>query len=314
MAAIPNLALITGPIEVGTIASSFLTGCLAIQTYVYYSRFSSDPVILKIFIAGLCITGLTHLLCVAVALWQNTISEPTSLYVLPYSGDMVIALTLVVSFAAELFFIFRLLKLSRGMLLPLICLSISIIFATSGTVVIVNAFLMTSVVQFVNSQFVTITLTLIAGATCDFAITLGLIYHLFKLRKPHFPSTSRIIDTLILWTIESGLTPSLCGIIAVICFVLMRDNFSVVWMGVYEVLASVRVNALLATRSIIRSKRYTGEVLELNPRIRAHHDARIPRHPSIVINITRSTELMVDDEDKDHIQENSRFNDSSVSV
>ncbi|KAH7915881.1 hypothetical protein BJ138DRAFT_823463 [Hygrophoropsis aurantiaca] len=318
MPATPSLALIDGPTEIGTIASSFLTGCLAIQTYVYYTRFSSDSTTLKIFIAGVCVTEIAHLLCVIAVLWRNTISDPGPFTIFSYTGDMVIALTFIVSFGAQLFFLLRLRKFSGSKLLPLLCLPLSVVFFACGIVINVNAFKIKSVVQFVDAQFVLITLTFVAGAVCDVAITLGMLYHLGRLRKTEFPSTSRVVDTLIFWTIESGLTTSLCNIVAALCFVLMRDNF--VWMGAYEVLASVRANALLATlnsRSMVRHKRDTvaGRALELNPRIR-EQDTRFPTHTPIVVNIPRSSGLTANDEAKveERIQENPGTYYPSLSV
>ncbi|KAH7915884.1 hypothetical protein BJ138DRAFT_1140664 [Hygrophoropsis aurantiaca] len=324
-----SLALVNGPSEIGAIISSFLTGCLAVQTYVYYTRFSSDCTLLKIFIAGVCVTEIAHLCCVIVVLWQSTITVlgPT---VPSYAADTVIALTIIVSYGGQLFFIFRLLRLSGNKLLPLLCLSLSILFAACGIVISVNAFRMASAVQFVDSQFVVITLDFVAAAACDVATTLGLIYHLRRLRKTEFPNSSPVIDTLILWTMETGLTTSLCTILAALCFVLMRDNF--VWMGVYEVLASVRANALLAalnSRSTIRSKiavaTVAGRALEPNSKTREHHDgAQFPKRPSIIVNITRSGGPVMADttsnEDKGadagQIQESPtpRFYDASLSV
>ncbi|KAH7928797.1 hypothetical protein BV22DRAFT_1082361 [Leucogyrophana mollusca] len=327
--------VLIGPVEVGTTATSFLFGCLAIQTYVYYSRFSADSLIIKILVASVVTVEFAHLICVGVALWQMTIGSygnPAPLSVFPYAADTVIALTIVVSFCVQSFFALRLLRLSGSRVLPSMCLAMSTLFAVSGFVVTAKAFAMTSVVEFVRTQFFTITLSLTAGAMCDLMITAGLIYNLIRMRASSFSQTSRLIDILILWTIETGLAPCICAFMIVACvsgptlplviyhvlltlsgfqFALMRENY--VWTGIYEILAGIYANSLLAvymlsislysnlplthfsmnSRSFIRGRDMDG-LVELRPRgHQEHQSSNRPSQPAIVINITRSTESRI---------------------
>ncbi|KAH7909666.1 hypothetical protein BJ138DRAFT_1114764 [Hygrophoropsis aurantiaca] len=299
MASIPNVSLLIGPLELGAIACSFLVGCLVIQTFVYYSQFSSDSKYIKVFVAGLCIAELLHFVCEVVVLWQSTITAPVASY---YALYTVVAATLAISFGAELFYIVRLVTLSASgsKFLPLVCLVLSLVFATTGTVVVIDSFAITNLLEGVDSHFLVIMLSLISGAVCDLTITASLIYYLLKMRNTNFRSTSRMVDTLIRWSIETGLTPTLCSILTVICFARMRDNF--VWLGVYAVLASVRANALLATLNgrLILNKRRDEEALEFSSIIREQHPTESP----IVVNITRSSELKADNDNKDQVQEN----------
>ncbi|KAH7924957.1 hypothetical protein BV22DRAFT_470365 [Leucogyrophana mollusca] len=269
-----SLDVLLGPLEVGATVTSFLFGCLAIQTYVYYSRFSADSLIVKIFVASVVMVGFAHLLCVGVALWQMSIGvhgNPALLSVFPFAADMIIAFTVAVSFCVQLFFTLRLLRLSGGRVLPSMCLAMSTLFAVSGFVVTAGAFATTTGAQFVGAQFVTITLSLTTGAVCDLMITAGLIYNLIKMRASSFAQTSRLIDALILWTIETGLAPCICALVVIACFALMRENY--IWIGVYLILAGIYANALLAvmnSRSFIQGRDMDGRV-EMRPRMHQEH-------------------------------------------
>ncbi|KAH7928804.1 hypothetical protein BV22DRAFT_1126309 [Leucogyrophana mollusca] len=302
--------LLAGPIEVGAIATSFLLGCVAIQTYVYYIRFPADPLITKILVASVVIVEFAHLLSVGAGLWQATIEplvNPAPLSVFPYSADIIIALTIVISFCVQSFFALRLLRLSGGRVLPLICLAMSTLSAVSGFVVTAHAFAMTSLVDFMEAQFSTLTLSLTAGAVCDLMITAALTYNLMKMRTTSFGRTSRLIDVLILWTIETGLAPCICALAVVACFAAMQENY--IWEGIYAVLAGIYANSLLAilnSRSSIR-ERYIGGVHELHPT--THQEPRTGSRQStaIVINITGSAGLDVRGDRKETVEVKGNF-------
>ncbi|KAH7914057.1 hypothetical protein BJ138DRAFT_489390 [Hygrophoropsis aurantiaca] len=187
MASIPNLTLILGPLQIGVAASSFLTGCLAIQTYIYYGKFSSDPCLLKTFVAFLVLLETIHLLCIVITQWQMSLGLPASLIASPYAGDTVIALTNLIFFCVQSFFILRLLKLSKNnKYLALACMVPCAGTFASGMVITVYAFMMTSIEQFANAQYPTIITTLATAAVCEIAVTTGMMYYLFKLRKTEF--------------------------------------------------------------------------------------------------------------------------------
>ncbi|KAH7914054.1 hypothetical protein BJ138DRAFT_1110874 [Hygrophoropsis aurantiaca] len=244
MATIPNLSLTFGPVQIGVAASSFLSGCLTIQTYIYYSRFSSDPFLLKTFVAFLVLLEAIHLFCIVISQWQMSLGLPASLIALPYAGDMVIALTNLIFFCVQSFLILRLLKLSKNnKYLALACMVPCAGAFALGTMVTVHAFMMTSIEQFANAQYLTIITTLGTAAVCNIAVTTGLMYYLFKLRKTEFSRTNMTVDTLMLWTIETGLIPYICAIAVLICFITMRENY--IWVGLYEILASSYANACL---------------------------------------------------------------------
>ncbi|KAH7914072.1 hypothetical protein BJ138DRAFT_490193 [Hygrophoropsis aurantiaca] len=261
MAAIPDLSLILGPVQVGVAASSFLSGCLAIQAYVYYSKFTTDSCLFKIFVAFLVLLETTHLLCIVISQWQMTLGLPASLIVLPHAGDAVITLSGLIFFCVQSFFILRLLKLSKSKYLAVACLVLCAGFAISGEVIARNAFAMTSVERFTSTQYATIVACITAGVMCDIGVTAGLMYHLFKLRKAEFSRTTRTIDTLMLWTLETGLIPCVLTLASLTCFLTMGHNckkipwtrmmlnytfIPVIWIGLYEILGSTYANACLA--------------------------------------------------------------------
>ncbi|KAH7910336.1 hypothetical protein BJ138DRAFT_1114171 [Hygrophoropsis aurantiaca] len=295
MAAIPNLSLIqvVGALQIGVASSSFLTGCLVIQTYVYYSKFPSDPCFLKIFVAILVLLEVTHLLCMAIAQWQFTLDTAASLVVFPYAADLVIVFSNLIFMCVQSFFILRLLKFSKNKYVALACMILCAGFTISGEVIAAKAFAMTNSEQYIDAQYVMIIASFILGTLCDLGITAGLMYHLFKLRKVEFRRTIRTVDTLMLWTLETGLIPCMFGLASLGCFIAMRYNF--IWIAFYEVLASTYANACLAA---LNSRSITSHQNAINMLDR---DPRVPKPSDIVVNISSSSNSTAPNDGKGEI-------------
>ncbi|KAH7927678.1 hypothetical protein BV22DRAFT_1127245 [Leucogyrophana mollusca] len=295
--------LVIGPLELGTVVTSVLFGCAIIQAYVYYSKFTADRWIIKAMVATMIALEAAHLACLADSLWVMTITTygyPGKLVVLPYSGDLLIIFSAIISCCVQVFFIYRLYKLSGSTVLPLICLGMSAVFTIPGFIIAAAACRMTSVVQFEIEQFRAITTSLVAGAACDVMITTVLTYHLVKIRKSSFvQTTAKSMDLLILYTIETGLAPSVFALVTVACFLTMSQNY--IWIGTYVVLANVYANSLLAalnSRSVFRN-RSPDEHIELGSRLSRSHTSSMPKlKEAIIINVTQSVICENDGDDQ----------------
>ncbi|KAH7914059.1 hypothetical protein BJ138DRAFT_489679 [Hygrophoropsis aurantiaca] len=296
MAAIPDLSLILGPVQIGVAASSFLTGCLTIQTYIYYSKFSSDPCLLKAFVAFLVLLEIINLLCMIISQWQGTFSSSASPTADPFVEDAVVVLSGLIFFCAQSFFVLRLLKLSNNnKYLALACLVPCVGVFIAEEVIAAYAFMMTSFEQFANTRYLIIITTLVMSAVHQIVVTAGLMYYLFKLRKTGFSRTTMTIDNLMLWTVGTGLIPCICVITTLICFAMMRDNY--IWIGLYAILASTYPNACLAalnSRAFFNNKNAVN-MLDQNP--------KIPKPSGVVINITTSSHSTASDDDKGQTQD-----------
>ncbi|KAH7920098.1 hypothetical protein BV22DRAFT_1133344 [Leucogyrophana mollusca] len=279
---------IIGPVEVGLVIAAFLCGCVFLQAYIYYSKFDDDPMIFRVLTALLTALTLAHLMCICAALWNMTITtygQPEKLEIFPYGADMTLVFSALLAFSVRLFFISRVWKLDNAKVVPVCCFLMSCYSVVITITIAGKAFVMTSALDYVATQGWMITSALAVGATCDMTITLSISWNLRQRGKTGFMSTSRLIDQVVRWTVETGLIIALQEIATLACFVTMRDNY--IWMGLYAVEASVYGNSVLAvlnhrpsTRKKARNAVYEMEGHGNLPKMRN----------TIVINVTESIE------------------------
>jgi len=280
-----NAAEIIGPIELGVIVSMLLYGCALVQAYVYFSKFKSDPLFFKLVVFGTLALELGHGACVSSLLWTATIStygHPQSLAVFPYSADVTIIITILVQLLVQGFFIYRLAKLCKMWLLPGLCIALCIGGHGLGFYVSARAVAMTSLAEFRTTQKVTILLSLILDGVRDVAVTAGLVFYLWQMRRqswgrstqfpgerfesvrPEFHRTVNTLDLIVLWTVETGLITTVCDALVIVFFLVKGDTF--IWVGIYIVLGNIYANSLLAalnSRLLFRSDSYQGRSYEL---------------------------------------------------
>ncbi|KAF9465545.1 hypothetical protein BDZ94DRAFT_1253378 [Collybia nuda] len=70
------------------------------------------------------------------------------------------------------------------------------------------------------------------------------LYYYFKKSEVWLERRSKIIDKLILWTIETGLLTSLVALAQMICFLTMKSNL--IYVSLYMVLPKLYSNCLMA--------------------------------------------------------------------
>ncbi|KAG1755402.1 hypothetical protein EDB19DRAFT_402838 [Suillus lakei] len=251
-----NASIIVGPVVLGTLFDACLFGCLVIQTYVYYANFANDHRVIKVTVAAVFATQIAHMMCVSATLWNtavNAYDDPSKLQILPLTACATILFTGITGALVESYFAFRLWKLSRKLLLPLLSLVLCVIAQVVSLVITVRAFNTTSIAAFETDQNTSITLALTSRVLCDTILTLSMAWYLRKQRSV-FSRTTSTIDRLVLWTIETGLITSLVAVLVISFFLAMKQNY--IWVGFYAILASVNGNSLLASlngRLIFRS-------------------------------------------------------------
>ncbi|KAI6026038.1 hypothetical protein EDC04DRAFT_227592 [Pisolithus marmoratus] len=243
-----NAELTLGPALVGTTLASCLFGCSIVQTYGYYRRFPSDPMILRTLVAAVMLLTLAHIVCVVYWTWTMTVTafgKPDEVTIFTPSRGANLVITPFICYLVQLFFAFRLFKFSGSWLLATICF---ILGGTSfvGTLVdAARALNRQSMGGNMNAQYWLTILTLVSGATCDLIITAGLVFHLRKQRTlTKISRTIDLLDKLTIWSIETGLVTSINAILVTVFFSVQRTTF--IWSALYIILADVYTNTFLA--------------------------------------------------------------------
>lgn len=250
---------IIGPTQVGGLLSVTLFGCLACQTYLYFARFTSDGLALKITVSVISLLQLGQFVCIILILWTMTVStygDPSRLNVLPLAADLTIILSGFTAFIVQSFYAFRLWKLTRNIFLPILCEIISVVAQTSMLILSARAIYMKDLTTFMDSQIVLISLGWLARGACDFITTAGIAWTLKKKRVSDFSDMVTRVDRLIYWTLETALITSLMSVAMTTLFIVKRQNF--VWFGVWLIYPNVVGNSLLASlnrRLLLRGTR-----------------------------------------------------------
>ncbi|KAH7925907.1 hypothetical protein BV22DRAFT_1128676 [Leucogyrophana mollusca] len=260
-----------GPVDIGAVAVALLFGCLIVQIYIYYSNFADDYRILKMLVFIVTLLELIHLGCAVATMWAVTVTaygDPLRLAIWPPSAIAIVPVTVIIRILVQSYFTFRLWKLSNSMLLPILCIVLSLIASGTGFAVGGTASEMTNLASYYVTQHALIIVCWVIQATADATITLGLVYCLRQKRTLGLSRTSTAIDRLILWTVETGLASSTSAILVLICvshdmsiskFLTLEHTY--VWNALYACFGSIYANALLATlnsRLVMRKNQSEG--------------------------------------------------------
>ncbi|KAF9235282.1 hypothetical protein BU15DRAFT_78201 [Melanogaster broomeanus] len=240
-----NLNLFLGPVEIGAYMATLFLGCAFVQVYVYYENFQKDHWGIKTLVVSELMLQTAHVVSMCVAAYTMTITnygQPQTLKSLPRSSDVAVILSPFTAFGVQSFFTYRLYRLSNSLPLPIFCFALAVTRIVLVFLVGVVGFSMTDVMSYEHTWSGAITALLVVSAVCDLSITAGLCYHLCNQRKSAHPSTSLLVNKIIIWTIETGLATGLTEVVQLICFLTMQ-NF--VWIGIYSISTGIYLNSLL---------------------------------------------------------------------
>ncbi|KIJ64943.1 hypothetical protein HYDPIDRAFT_28288 [Hydnomerulius pinastri MD-312] len=242
-----NMNEILGPLILAPIITAFLFGSAVVQTYAYYKKFPDDIWQFKGLVALQMSLETPHVICLITSTWSMVVThygEPKMLLTIPRTGMVSFVTASPVTFIAQVFFIFRLHKLSQSRLLPALCfimtfsrLIIQMIFGIAG-------FYMLDTITYLYQWRGCITASYVLAIMCDWTIAAALSYHLYDKRKTGCKQTARVIDQLILYSLKTGFITSMVELIEAVCYWTMPDNY--IWMAIYAAAPGVYANSLLA--------------------------------------------------------------------
>ncbi|KAJ6581974.1 hypothetical protein B0H19DRAFT_1252128 [Mycena capillaripes] len=248
--ATPALALdgTLGVIQIGLVVATWLFGIVTLQTFNYYRTFPKDHKILKGLVGAIWFLELGHVLVSWHAMYLITVTfygKPQHILSPPLSMTFATLFHALIAIGVQTFFVYRVHALSKKWLIPILCSILNLVRLGGNTLLFVE------VVQ--NPVFALLTtklewvviLTSAIGPVVDVIIAAALIYYLWDHRTSKFEQTNRIIDTIIVWTIERTLLTSVTSILALILFLARRNDLS--WFVFYLIQAKLFSNSMLAS-------------------------------------------------------------------
>ncbi|KAJ6595541.1 hypothetical protein DFH09DRAFT_1357495 [Mycena vulgaris] len=235
-----------GAIQIGGICSTFLFGIGTLQTFYYFRQFPKDSALLKGTVALIWVLELGHTVACWHALYSMTVTfycQPQYLAHPPHSLQVTILFSAPINAIVQIFFANRVRVLSGRWLIPTICWLI-ILLRAACTFALFWIILNIASLSALKAKWEWLVATgLCLGVAVDGIVAISMCYCLWNARESRFEHTKRMVDTLILWSIETGMVTSGTSIVMLILF-LARNDFS--WFPFYLILAKLFSNSLLA--------------------------------------------------------------------
>ncbi|KAF8892815.1 hypothetical protein CPB84DRAFT_1783611 [Gymnopilus junonius] len=242
-----------GALLIGIFVSCCLFGVSTVQTYTYYTRFPEDGAWLKFMVMAVWFCELAHYICMSQTVYNLAVTNfgnPSALLTLGLSIDVAVFFSAVITTVAQLFFVERLRLLSKSRWIAMACwvlslARLSLLMAMFAKMVQMSV-KQTNAAQILKAIKPLFATVLIGGSTLDFFIALYLGYYM-KISKPkvYFWSTSVMIDTVAMWSIETGLLTGITELVFLITFFALPDTW--IWEAVFCSFARVFSNTLLAS-------------------------------------------------------------------
>lgn len=254
-----TVATVYGAILLGTCIGCGLTGIVFVQTVLYFKFYPSDSVNNKILVLVVWALDMMHTILIIASVWESVIvnfDKPELMDLIPRALGLSVAITAAVTFLVHCFFANRVRKLTKKWYLaaPIVFLAfLRLLAACVSTSEIIRLRHYSLFIKPFPSWIFTLGVTL--SASVEFCITTVMVIFLGRSRTG-FATMNHIINSLILYTLETGSFTCAVTIASLICWMVMRHNL--IFLGMHFAIAKLYANSLLATlntRKRLRSDR-----------------------------------------------------------
>ncbi|KAF8890108.1 hypothetical protein BD779DRAFT_288582 [Infundibulicybe gibba] len=249
-----NIPETFGALLLGALLAAGLSGMVIIQSIIYFKLYPFDPAQLKTLVCVIWVLDMAHSVFICAAIWTYLIVDygtVTDINSIPLSLALTITCTAILTFFVHCFFaqrIFRLSQFNWYITFPIAVLAtfrLCSACVTSAEMIHLQSFTLFKL----KFRWI-FSLGLALSSSVDILITLSL-FMLLRNSRTRSLSLNHIIDTLILYTFETGALTCAATITTMICWLSMNDNM--VFMGLHFVIGKLYANSLLATYVAIHS-------------------------------------------------------------
>ncbi|KAJ7113192.1 hypothetical protein C8R44DRAFT_856165 [Mycena epipterygia] len=258
MSNLPDLNGSLGATEIGSVLGVFLFGIETLQTFNYYRGCPGDSTILKGIVALVWFLELGHTMSAWHALYSQTVTfygQPQYISSPPLSEEMTILFAALIYTVVQTFFANRVRVLSGSWYIMVVasCLTGLRLIANMGSVALLIHY---SRVSILLQWRWLVSTALSLGLAVDILITGSMCHFLRKMRSCESKRTRTMVDTLIVWSIESTILTSTASIIQIILFMTRTD---LVWSCFFIIQAKLFSNSMLASLNGRRRFSLSGE-------------------------------------------------------
>ncbi|KAF7356269.1 Saposin B-type domain-containing protein [Mycena venus] len=245
---LPPLDGTLGDIQIALVVATWLFGIGSLQAWNYYREFPKDPKILKGLVGGIWLLELGYTIVCWHAMYIITVTfygKPQHILEPPLSLVFPIFFNALIAIAVQTFFVYRVKVLSGKWLIPILCCAMNL--ARLGF----NMLLFAKLSQ--RPQFTLLTtvfnweiiLVSSIGPAVDIIVAASLVYYLWHRRNTDFKQTNRMVDTIIIWTVETTLLTTISGVMQLVLFLARRHDLS--WLVFFLIQGKLFSNSLMAS-------------------------------------------------------------------
>lgn len=236
-----------GAIMIGVVFASALWGVSSAQAFYYFTNFREDPHYLKTLVALVWMLDTIHQALISHSIYHYVITNFSNIQKLDSITPSLIVeveVNAIVAFVVQLFFIWRIWKLSEEKYyIPVMIIAI----ATAGLVVssayVHKAFKLDGFHELVKLQTLSALVNVFSAVT-DVLIAAVMVYLLHSARSG-IQHTDTVINRLLVFVINTGLLTSICAVCSLIAVLLAPDRF--IHICFFFTLGRLYTNSFLAT-------------------------------------------------------------------
>ncbi|KAF9475440.1 hypothetical protein BDN70DRAFT_883698 [Pholiota conissans] len=246
-----------GAVYIGNIAAASLFGLTSLQAFIFFSGNTRDRRPFKRLIAFLWFLDLLHIVLMSHGVYSYLIIDFSNYAALERPVWSLLVQVITTCFSDLIvrgIFARRIWVLSGHNNRLLFAITLGSIFVCAmGLMFAIRGFIDGSFARIVLESWILYT-ALGSSVVVDGIVTVSLCVLLVGVRTG-FKSTDSLVNTLMLYSINTGLITSLCATACFVTFAIWPHQF--VFIGFYFVLSKLHVNSLLAvlnTRETLRRR------------------------------------------------------------
>ncbi|KAH9942975.1 hypothetical protein B0H21DRAFT_749248 [Amylocystis lapponica] len=253
----PTVSNTLGAILIGTLMSATLSGIMSTQTFLYVRAYPADPLRNQIVIFLLWFLDTIHTCLVCAATWIYLVSNFGSGGIeqyIPWSIAASMALTGVIIFVSNWYLLSRIRLMSKSWWFPTVPISLFAMLRFSTTLLTCTEMIKLKRYDlYINDFGWVFTLGLSVSSAVDIAITSSLAIFLHKSRTGFSTSTDKLVVTIILYTVETGMITCIMTITSLVCWLTMRHNL--IFLAIHFCISKMYANTVLAMLNARKSLR-----------------------------------------------------------
>ncbi|KAJ7477097.1 hypothetical protein B0H11DRAFT_1290592 [Mycena galericulata] len=247
MASFP-LNLTLGPIINGAFFTVFFFGLICMQSINYFKQFPNDIYLIKCVVVFLWVLQLAYTACICQGAYTMAVTdfgEIFSLLYTPWGLNLGVVIGSVIDHAVQAFFVARIYK-TTGALYVSILLWMAVAFLEGVTLKLAAEAIISDSIPLTDERWKWLLMLLFFGdATLDVVNACVLCFYLkVQSRTTFSQSTLALLDRLVVYTLQTGLTTSFVAIGAAISFSVAPHDY--IWTTFFMAMPGSFQSALLA--------------------------------------------------------------------